>query len=245
MTVTKYNLCGLQMKALFFVFMAFIPLVLVAQDDRFQAGVAAEARGHFATALRAWLPLAEEGIPEAQNNVGHMYERGMGVAQNYSVAMQWYRRAAEAGLAEAQLNIGLLYYYGYGVATNQREAVSWFRQAAENELPEAEYMLALSLEQGTGINLDYREARRLFLKSARANYAPAQMMYSFMLQAGEGLEDSDPFRAYIWGRIAELNGSEEALDVTSISSILLEDEEVAEADSIIERCMSQGLDSCP
>ncbi len=48
----------------------------LAQEDRFDAGVAANERGHFATALRAWLPMAEEGVAEAQNNVGHMYERG-------------------------------------------------------------------------------------------------------------------------------------------------------------------------
>ena len=216
----------------------------LAQEDRFDAGVAANERGHFATALRAWLPMAEEGVAEAQNNVGNMYEKGLGVAQNYALAMQWYRRAADQDLAEAQLNIGLLYYYGYGVATNHREAVSWFRAAAESELPEAEYMLALAYEQGTGIGLDYREARRLFLKSARANYAPAQMMFAFMLQAGEGV-DSDPFRAYVWGKIAELNGSEEALDVTSIATVLLEDEEVLEADAIVRQCLEQGLDTCP
>ena len=98
--------------------------------------------------------------------------------------------------------------------------------------------------QGTGIDLDYREARRLFLKSARANYAPSQMMFAFMLQAGEGI-DSDPFRAYVWGKIAELNGSEEAIDVTSISTVLLEDEEVIEADNMVSQCLEKGLDNCP
>ena len=228
----------------FAMYCALSQSTILAQEDRFDAGVAATERGHFATALRAWLPLAEEGVAEAQNNVGHMYEKGLGVAQNYASAMQWYRRAAEQGLAEAQLNIGLLYYYGYGVATNQREAVSWFREASKGELPEAEYMLALAYEQGTGIELDYREARRLFLKSARANYAPAQMMFAFMLQAGEGI-DSDPFRAYVWGKIAEVNGSEEALDVTSIAIVLLEDEEVVEADAVFKQCLEQGLDNCP
>ncbi len=216
----------------------------LAQEDRFDAGVAANERGHFATALRAWLPMAEEGVAEAQNNVGHMYEKGLGVAQNYALAMQWYRRAADQDLAEAQLNIGLLYYYGYGVATNYREAVRWFQDAAESELPEAEYMLALAYEQGTGIGLDYREARRLFLKSARANYAPAQMMFAFMLQAGEGV-DSDSFRAYVWGKIAEHNGSKEALDVTSIATVLLEDEELLEAEAMVRQCLEEGLDNCP
>ena len=229
---------------IFLLSSALHPITTLAQADRFDAGVSANERGHHATALRAWLPMAEEGVAEAQNNVGHMYEKGLGVAQNYAMAMQWYRRAAEQDLSEAKLNIGLLYYYGYGVATNHREAVSWFRAAAESELPEAEYMLGLAYEQGTGIDLDYREARRLFLKSARANYAPSQMMFAFMLQAGEGI-DSDPFRAYVWGKIAELNGSEEAIDVTSISTVLLEDEEVIEADNMVRQCLEKGLDNCP
>jgi hypothetical protein len=52
-------------------------------------------------------------------------------------------------------------------------------------------------------------------------------------------------RAYVWGRIAELNGSEEAIDVTSISTILLEDDEVIEAESILRRCLEEGLENCP
>ena len=46
-------------------------------------------------------------------------------------------------------------------------------------------------------------------------------------------------------KIAELNGSEEALDVTSIATVLLEDEEVLEADAMVRQCLEQGLDACP
>ena len=63
-------------------------------------------RGHYATAMRAWLPLANAGIAQAQNNMGHTYEEGLGVAQNYTTALDWYRKAADSGLAEAQQNVG-------------------------------------------------------------------------------------------------------------------------------------------
>jgi len=96
----------------------------------FDAGLAAKDRGHFATAIRSWLPLAEAGSAEAQNNIGHMFEEGLGVSQNYQTAMSWYRKAAEQDLAQAQHNVGLLYYNGYGVQANPREAVRWFRQSA-------------------------------------------------------------------------------------------------------------------
>ena len=73
-------------------------------------------------------------LPEAQNNVGHLYEQGYGVSQNYTEAMTWYQQAADQGLAEAQHNVGMLYYHGYGVAENQRAAAAWFKRAAVQEL---------------------------------------------------------------------------------------------------------------
>ena len=52
----------------------------VSQD--FQKGFDAWDRGDFATALREWTPLAEQGYASAQYNLGQMYRRGDGVPQN-------------------------------------------------------------------------------------------------------------------------------------------------------------------
>jgi len=221
----------------------FNPIAL-AQQDRFESGLASKDRGHYATALRAWLPMAESGNAEAQNNVGYMYEEGLGVPQNYLLAMNWYRQAADNGLAEAQHNMGMLYHHGYGVAENLGEAFRWFKMAADQELAESEYMLALAFESGEGTELNYTEAKRLFLSAARKNYVPAQLMYAFMLQAGEG-GDSEPFSAYVWGKIAELNGSDAAIDITTLSTVQLEDEEIIEAEQVIANCRANDLTKCP
>lgn len=218
--------------------------VTFAQQDRFESGLAAKDRGHYATALRAWLPLAESGNAQAQNNVGYMYEEGLGVPQNYLLAMNWYRQAADNELAQAQHNMGMLYYHGYGVAQNLEEAFRWFKMAANQELAESEYMLGLAYEKGQGTSLNYSEARRLFLSAARKNYTPAQMMYAFMLQAGEG-GDSQPFSAYVWGKIAESNGSESAIDITTISSLQLDERDVIDAKKVIAQCLGASLSLCP
>ena len=217
---------------------------ILAQQDRFESGLASKDRGHYATALRAWLPMAESGNAEAQNNVGYMYEEGLGVPQNYLLAMNWYRQAADGGLSEAQHNMGMLYHHGYGVAENLGEAFRWFKMAADQDLAESEYMLGLAYENGEGTELNYAEAKKLFLSAARKNYVPAQMMYAFMLQAGEG-GDSEPFSAYIWGKIAENNGSESAIDITTMSTVQLDDEEIIEAEEIIAECLASSLDECP
>ena len=44
-----------------------------------QKGLDAAQKGDFATALKEWKPLAEQGNARAQNNLGLMYVKGQGV----------------------------------------------------------------------------------------------------------------------------------------------------------------------
>ena len=48
----------------------------VTSSDRVNKGVDAAQRDDFATALREWKPLAEQGVASAQYNLGLMYDRG-------------------------------------------------------------------------------------------------------------------------------------------------------------------------
>jgi hypothetical protein len=64
---------------------------------------AAYARGDYATAFKIWLPLVEQGSPEAQRNVARMYERGEWVAQDKQAAVEWYNQAAEQSARDAAM----------------------------------------------------------------------------------------------------------------------------------------------
>ena len=44
-----------------------------------------------------------------------MYANGQGVRQDYTQAVQWFRKAAEQGDAKAQYNLGVAYDNGHGV----------------------------------------------------------------------------------------------------------------------------------
>ena len=63
----------------------------------FQKGAAAYKSGDYATALREWEPLAEQGLAAAQSNLGVMYKNGQGVPQDDKTAVKWYTLAAEQG----------------------------------------------------------------------------------------------------------------------------------------------------
>ena len=87
-------------------------------------------RANFATSLSIWLPKAKEGDPQAQNYVGEIFEKGLGVTPDFKTAHDWYAKAAEQSYAPAQINLGQLYERGLGVETNIVEAMNWYRKAS-------------------------------------------------------------------------------------------------------------------
>ena len=126
---------------------------LIVNAD-FDEGSDAYEKGDYATALREWQPLAEQGDSNAQYNLGVMYAKGEGVLQDYKAAAQWYRRAAEQGNAVAQFNLGVMYDQGKGVPQDDKAAVQWYRRAAEQGDSYAQYNLGLMYAQGQGVPQD-------------------------------------------------------------------------------------------
>ena len=74
---------------------------------------------------------AEQGDKLAQKNLGWMYRKGHGVAQDDHQAVRWFRKAAEQGHARGQASLGFMYENGLGVEKDEFLAVEWYRKAAE------------------------------------------------------------------------------------------------------------------
>ena len=68
-----------------------------SESADYQKGLTAAQSGDFATALREWTPLAEQGNASAQFNLDIMYEKGEGVPQDYKTAVKWFRLAVKQG----------------------------------------------------------------------------------------------------------------------------------------------------
>src|SRR5262249_53942943 len=63
-------------------------------------------------------------------NLAVSYELGIGVAQDYAKAREWYEKAAAKGDGDAMLKLGLLYDNGQGTAHDYAKAREWFEKAA-------------------------------------------------------------------------------------------------------------------
>ncbi len=92
------------------------PVRTTAADCELRGGeYVAFDRANYATALKTWQPKANEGDAEAQFYVGEIYEKGLGIAPDYDLAVLWYNKAAEQGYSSAMVNLGYLYEKGFGV----------------------------------------------------------------------------------------------------------------------------------
>ncbi|MDH5327524.1 MAG: caspase family protein [Gammaproteobacteria bacterium] len=107
------------------------PAKLTALDCENRGGeYVAYEQANSASALKVWLPSAQEGNMVAQTYVGEIYEKGFGIESDYKTAAAWYKKAADQGYARAKLNLGYLYEKGLGVTQDVKFALELYRQAS-------------------------------------------------------------------------------------------------------------------
>jgi cell division septation protein DedD len=130
--------------------------------DAMDAGINAWEAGDFAGAVRRFRPVADQGDPDAQYNMGQAYRLGRGVPADLKIAQSWYQKAAARGHQQAQANLGLILYE----SGKRAEAMPWIRKAADFGDPRAQYVLGVELANGDFIQKDWPRAFALMTRSA-------------------------------------------------------------------------------
>jgi len=139
-----------------FFFLLIVMLSPISWGADFDKGYSAYQKRDYATALREWTPLAEQGDAGLQYFVGMMYQEGVfGVLQDHKAAVKWYTLSARQGYANAQYNLGWMYDNGRGVLQDHKTAVKWYTLAAEQGHASAQYNLGWMYYKGQGVIKDY------------------------------------------------------------------------------------------
>lgn len=192
------------------------PVSALQEPDRggrlFQKGLSAYSAGHYQEAVRIWRPLAEQGMMDAQFNLGAMYNNGVGVEQDMATAVRWYRKAAEQGYAVAQYNVGVAYARGLGVIGDIGQATRWWRLAAEQDYSEAQFSLGLIYANGHGVDASMTEAAKWWRTAAENGHAVAQFNLGVLYSKGEGV-DKNAVQAVNWWRQSADQGYERAVQI--------------------------------
>jgi hypothetical protein len=159
--------------AAIFMSVALISPGLASADGN--AGFAAFERGDYATALKEFQILADQGVPAAQAALGQMYLEGLGVQKDYAMAAKWLTPAATNGNAAAQAQLATLYMLGMGVGKDVAQSAYWTKRAADHGVKHSQVDLAAMYYQGIGVPKDMAQAYFYAELASRPN-DPAQLM---------------------------------------------------------------------
>lgn len=86
--------------------------------------------GQYEKCFSGYLPLAEQGYPLAECQIGYFYLEGRGVEKDLDKSFFWTERAALHGDWDGQFNLGCFYEEGTAVPADMEKARHWYRQAA-------------------------------------------------------------------------------------------------------------------
>jgi TPR repeat protein len=206
-------------------------------------GLTAYESGDYATALREWKPLAEQGDPNARHILGLLYYEGQGVPQDFKEAVRWFLLAAGQGLANAQFKLGNMYEQGQGVPQDFKEAVTWYRLAAEQGLADAQSSLGLMYDKGKGVAQDYRQAAKWYTLAAKQGNGGAQNNLGVMYVKGHGVVQ-DTVYAYMWWNIAASSGDKLASKNRDIIAEGMTPALMAVAQKMARECLASNYKKC-
>jgi hypothetical protein len=148
------------------------------------------------------------------DQLGTMFQRGVGVAQNEDKAMRCYEAAARVGHPGALYDLA-----GLELANRDpwaRElAIALLREANALGNAYATHRLGRMHRTGHGVERDPERALGLFARAAERGFAAAHRDLAEMYQAGEGVEQ-DLTRAHEHLRLAE--AAEASLDGQTLGS---------------------------
>ena len=143
------------------IFLALVlSIVLLAAPAwaDFKAGEKAYQSEDYATALREWQPLAEQGQAGSQYQLGLLYANGKGVTKDDAKARLWYEKAAIQGHTEAQVNLGVMLMYARGGQQDYKMAVYYLRLVANQGHDLAQRRLGELYQRGEGVQQDFIKA---------------------------------------------------------------------------------------
>ena len=155
---------------------------------------------------------ADQGLANAQYNLGVLYEKGQGMPQDYAQAAAWYRKAADQGNPDAQTTLGGLYDYGEGVPRDDAQAAFWYRKAADQGYSKAQFYLGVFYTNGLGVPQNLTLAVSWYRKAADQGLVAAQRNLGILYF--KALGNSAEAERFL--KLAAAQGDEDAADYLRI-----------------------------
>ena len=139
----------------------------------------AQAANYDAGVFEFQQKLAKNGNPQAQYNLGSMYENGRGTAQNFDKARSWYKKSSAKNYKPAIQRLTFLDIKRSGFKQSHKVWYKELKTDAKQGNPEALFILGAMNENGIGIKKSLKNARAYYKEaSIRGNYDAEHQLYA-------------------------------------------------------------------
>ena len=145
------NVLKTNFKTFFIIFICLFANESFADFDR---GLKEFNKGNYELALDIWEPLANEGVSNAQYNVGLMHHNGLGTKQDFKQAYKWLLKSSEQGNLNSIRLISTMYALGNGVDKNFVRSYMWAKIGADNNDQNSKVLLDGLLKEMSSSEID-------------------------------------------------------------------------------------------
>jgi TPR repeat protein len=191
----------------------------------FDEGVANYRIGNYKGAFDEWNEAAQQGDADAQYNLGCLYVRGEGVAQNRTRAVELFQRAAAQDELDAtawlftanpitdasrkaffskKFKSSGRFHLTFVAQRSDGQAMRWQCATDEKNGGEIEFKIGFMYENGgMGLPQDDKQAVEWYRRASERNVADAQTKLAYLYAAGRGVEKNEIEAARLLRRAAE------------------------------------------
>lgn len=122
-------------------------------------------QGEYAYSARGISNLAAQGDPQAQMDLGYLYQHGYGVPKDLAKAQEYYQKAADQGLVRADVCLALMLIWSPDIPHDLPRGIELLKRADAAGDVYGTYSLAWAYKYGIGVAKDEAEAERLHAKA--------------------------------------------------------------------------------
>jgi TPR repeat protein len=161
---------------------------------RYLLGNAYFTTKNYILALRHLEVAADAGYPDAQDELGVMFVRGLGVIKDYQRAFDLFNKAAAGGSPAGMGNLGSMYASGFFVKEDDAQALAWYEKSIEAGNAFALAQAGVIYFNGQGTPRDYQMAAGYFQQAADLGDGYSLKFLALMYERGL-LGKPDPTKA--------------------------------------------------
>ena len=190
--------------------------------NKLETGLWAYKHKYYDKAVILLAPYKNKNNADVEQAFGFMYHTGKGLSQNYSKAVEHYKKAIKINNHPVALNnLSILYAHGQGVSRDIDKSIELLTKSAKRGYVDAQFSLGKLYYMGQRVSEDYGKAYYWLQQAYHSGHPQAPYTIGFMYEEGDGVKKDDK-KALYWYNEAAKRGNKFGIDAVTRLKYLMD-----------------------